>query len=82
MPRKKNPVGERLKEEEARVYQGINEIANQVNNLVNQGANLVITTIKLSRNVWLAAKHRALNEGIKLSQMVEAALRKYLELEE
>jgi hypothetical protein len=62
--------------------QGIMEVVAHVNNLVNEGAKTMVTTVKLSRDVWKAAKLKAINEGLKLSQVVETALRKYLELEE
>jgi hypothetical protein len=64
------------------VSQGIMEMASHVNRLINEGAGMIVTTVKLSREVWKAAKLKAINEGLKLSQVVEAALRKYLELEE
>jgi 3-oxoacyl-ACP reductase-like protein len=64
------------------VGQGIMEMASHVNRLINEGAGMIVTTVKLSRDVWKAAKLKAINEGLKLSQVVEAALRKYLELEE
>jgi 3-oxoacyl-ACP reductase-like protein len=64
------------------VAQGIMEMASHVNRLINEGAGIIVTTVKLSREVWKAAKLKAINEGLKLSQVVEAALRKYLELEE
>jgi hypothetical protein len=64
------------------ITQGIMEMASHVNRLINEGAGMIVTTVKLSREVWKAAKLKAINEGLKLSQVVEAALRKYLELEE
>jgi len=64
------------------ISQGIMEMASHVNRLINEGAGMIVTTVKLSREVWKAAKLKAINEGLKLSQVVEAALRKYLELEE
>ena len=64
------------------VSQGVMEMASHVNRLINEGAGMIVTTVKLSRDVWKAAKLKAINEGLKLSQVVEAALRKYLELEE
>jgi 3-oxoacyl-ACP reductase-like protein len=64
------------------VTHGIMEMASHVNRLINEGAGIIVTTVKLSREVWKAAKLKAINEGLKLSQVVEAALRKYLELEE
>jgi hypothetical protein len=64
------------------ISQGIMEMASHVNRLINEGAGMIVTTVKLSREVWKAAKLKAINEGLKLSQVIEAALRKYLELEE
>ena len=43
---------------------------------------VVKTSIALARSLWEKAKIRALKEGLTLTQVVEAALKKYLELSE
>lgn len=43
------------------------------------GGEFVGTTIKLARDVWEAAKIRAMKQGITLAKLVENALRKALE---
>lgn len=42
----------------------------------------VKTTVTLARDVWERAKIEAVRQGLTLTQVVEAALRKYLELAE
>ena len=54
--------------------EGIAEVA-------KQGAEVVGTIIKLARDVWEAAKIRALKEGLTLAKVIESALRQYLEEE-
>jgi hypothetical protein len=44
--------------------------------------DFVKTSITLARDVWEEAKIWALKKGLTLSQVVEAALRKYLEIAE
>lgn len=44
-----------------------------------RGGELVATTIKLTKEVWEAAKIRAIREGITLAEIVERSLREYLE---
>ncbi len=39
---------------------------------------MVKTTIRINDELMLAAKHRALDEGISFQEMVEMALRQYL----
>lgn len=44
--------------------------------------DFIKTSITLARDVWEEAKIWALKKGLTLSQVVEAALRKYLEIAE
>jgi hypothetical protein len=43
---------------------------------------VVKTTVTLARELWESAKIEAVKRGLTLTQVVEAALRKYLELAE
>ena len=40
------------------------------------------TSLNLAKNLWREVKLYAVREGLTLTQVVEAALRKYLEIEE
>jgi hypothetical protein len=42
----------------------------------------VKTTVTLARDLWESAKIEAVKRGLTLAQVVEAALKKYLELTE
>lgn len=47
--------------------------------LVDRSAELVKTSLALTRDVWERAKIRALREGITLAKIVENSLQRYLD---
>ena len=49
--------------------------------MTTKAAAVVKTTVRLPREVWLAARTRALADGVDLQDLVTAALRSYLKLE-
>lgn len=52
-----------------------------VEDVVEQGQRLVKTSIELSFDIWKKAKVKALETSLTLAEIVEAALRKFLEKE-
>ena len=54
------------------------ELAEGAGRLVKAGADMVGTSIDLTRAVWERAKIRALKRGITLAKLIEEALRREL----
>lgn len=52
-----------------------------VEGVIEQGQRLVKTSLALGYDVWRRAKIKALETGLTLAQVTEAALEKYLERE-
>jgi len=60
----------------------VESMSEEIEKVVKAHEEVVKTSIALARSLWEKAKIKALKEGLTLTQVVEAALRKYLELSE
>jgi len=49
------------------------------NEAVGEAKRVIKTTIKIAEDLWKEVKIYAVKKGLKLTQVIEAALRKYLE---
>jgi predicted aspartyl protease len=57
-------------------------MSEEIEKVVKAQEEIVKTSIALARSVWERAKIEALKQGLTLAQVIEAALKKYLELSE
>lgn len=58
------------------------EVGRSAEQLTKAGIEMVDTSLSLAREVWEAAKIRALKRGITLAKLIEEALRRELKEEE